>query len=274
MNNNDQRQPGETARAVAEKVPGLVGKRVLVTGAGGAIGGAVVEHMLAAGARVVASDRSAKSLQGIVDRFGDNITTVVADVSDPGDMSAATDVAVSTFGGLDVAVLCAGIEGAIRNVDEADIEVFDQVMAVNVKGVWLGMKYAVAAMKENAQGGSIIALSSVAGTNGAAGASIYTTSKHAVIGMVRSVAAEVGLSGIRVNAVCPAPIEGRMMQSLERGFSADRPELVRQSLEKKIPMGRYGLPSEVAAMITFLASDQASFCTGGVYKVDGGKTAV
>jgi NAD(P)-dependent dehydrogenase (short-subunit alcohol dehydrogenase family) len=254
---------------------GLTDKRALVTGAGGAIGSAIVSRFVAAGARVVATDRDAESLAALSEQYGDQVLTVVADVADPDDMAAATDAVVSAWGGLDVSVLCAGVEGTVCNIVDADIADFDKVMAVNVRGVWLGMKYAVAAMKQTAEdGGSIVALSSSAGMAGASRASAYSASKHAVIGLVRSIAAEVGRDNIRVNAVCPAPIEGRMIQSLENGFSPKRPEKIRESLERGIPLGRYGLPEEVAAMVGFLASDNSGFCTGGVYPVDGGTTAV
>jgi len=254
---------------------GLTGKRALVTGAGGAIGGAIVSLFVAAGARVVATDRDTTSLAGLSEQYGDQVITVVADVADPDEMAAATDAVVSAWGGLDIAILCAGIEGTVCNIVDADVADFDKVMAVNVRGVWLGMKYAVAAMKEtDAAGGSIVALSSSAGMAGASRASAYSASKHAVIGLVRSIAAEVGRDNIRVNAVCPAPIEGRMIQSLENGFSPKRPEKIRESLERGIPLGRYGQPEEVAAMVGFLASDKSGFCTGGVYPVDGGTTAV
>jgi NAD(P)-dependent dehydrogenase (short-subunit alcohol dehydrogenase family) len=256
-------------------VAGLKNKRALVTGAGGAIGSAITTLFVAAGARVVAIDRNAESLAGLIDSFGDQIIPVTADVAEPTDMETATNAAVTAWGGLDVAVLCAGIEGTVAEIVDADVADFDKVMAVNVRGVWLGLKYAVGAMKKNgAAGGSIVALSSNAGMAGAAKASIYSASKHAVIGLVRSIAAEVGRDNIRVNAVCPAPIEGRMIQSLERGFSSGRPDKIRQALESKIPLGRYGLPEEVASMVGFLASDQSGFCTGGVYPVDGGKTAI
>jgi NAD(P)-dependent dehydrogenase (short-subunit alcohol dehydrogenase family) len=253
---------------------GLADKRALVTGAGGAIGGAIVSLFVAAGARVVATDRDTTSLAGLAEQYGDQIVTVVADVADPDEMAAATDAVVSAWGGLDVAILCAGIEGTVCNIVDADVADFDKVMAVNVRGVWLGMKYAVAAMKQTGEGGSIVALSSSAGMAGASRASAYSASKHAVIGLVRSIAAEVGRDKIRVNAVCPAPIEGRMIQSLENGFSPKRPEKIRESLERGIPLGRYGQPEEVAAMVGFLASDKSSYCSGGVYPVDGGNTAV
>ena len=146
-------------------------------------------------------------------------------------------------------------------------------MAVNVRGVWLGLKGAVSAMKPAGRG-AIVALSSVAGLAGAAKNSAYVASKHAVIGLVRTVASEVAPNGIRVNAVCPAPVEGRMIDSLAAGAIPEAPEKAAKGLKRMIPLGRYGKPEEVAAVIAFLLSDGAGYCTGGVYPVDGGFTSI
>ena len=151
-------------------------------------------------------------------------------------------------------------------------------MAVNVRGVWLGLKYVIPVMTERG-GGSIVITSSTAGIGGSAGISPYVTSKHAVIGMMRSAALECAPLGIRVNTVNPAPIETRMMRSLEemRVAAADNSEITvertKQATASLIPLRRYGYPEEVANMMLFLASDESSFCTGGVYMVDGGRSA-
>jgi NAD(P)-dependent dehydrogenase (short-subunit alcohol dehydrogenase family) len=155
---------------------------------------------------------------------------------------------------------------------------FDQVMAVNVRGVWLGLKYVIPAMRERG-GGSIVITSSTAGIGGTAGMSAYTTSKHAVIGMMRTAAIECAPLGIRVNTVNPAPIETRMMRSLEemRVAAADDSEVTVERTKKaysaRIPLQRYGDPEEVAKLMLFLASEDSSYCTGGVYMVDGGRSA-
>lgn len=252
--------------------PGLEGKSVLVTGAAGEIGQAITAHFVASGARVLMVDMDGEKLDAQKAELGDAVYSLVADVADAGDMSAAVDTCTSTFGGLDVAVLNAGIEGTVQPITDYDIDVFDRLMAVNVRGVWLGLKYAVAAMKPAGRG-SIIATASAAGMLGSAKCSAYVASKHAVIGMVRSVAAEVGREGIRVNAVAPGQVEGRMIESLEAGYLPDDPLRARRSMQKNLPLGRYGKAAEIAAMVVFLASDAASFCTGGVYAVDGGMTA-
>ena len=155
----------------------------------------------------------------------------------------------------------------------SDLDVFEQVIAVNVTGVWLGLKYVIPVMRERG-GGSIVITSSTAGIGGTAGMSAYTTSKHAVIGMMRTAALECASMGIRVNTVNPAPIETRMMRSLEemRVAAADDSEVTvertKQAYSARIPLQRYGNPEEVARLMMFLASDDSSYCTGGVYMID------
>ena len=150
-------------------------------------------------------------------------------------------------------------------------------MAVNVRGVWLGVRAAIPLMRQRG-GGSIVITSSVAGIRGSAGLSAYTTSKHAVIGLMRTAALECAAYGIRVNTVNPAPIETRMMRSIEEmrttrlGADATVDE-VKASNAARIPLRRYGDPEEVARLMLFLASDESRFCTGGVYMVDGGTSA-
>jgi NAD(P)-dependent dehydrogenase (short-subunit alcohol dehydrogenase family) len=177
---------------------------------------------------------------------------------------------------VDIFVSNAGIEGVIRPIDEYPLDIFQQVMAVNVTGVWLGLKYIIPVMRE--RGGSIVITSSTAGFRGTPGISPYTASKHAVIGIMRTAALECARWNIRVNTVNPAPIETRMMRSLEEMHSASASgkatvETIKNTFINRIPLARYGTPDEVAALMLFLASDESRFCTGGVYMVDGGMSA-
>ena len=165
-----------------------------------------------------------------------------------------------------------GIEGNIKPIPEYPIEVFDRVIAVNVRGVWLGLKHVIPVMAKGG-GGSIVITSSTSGIHGYAGVSAYVTSKHAVIGMMRTAALECAPLKIRVNTVNPAPIETRMMRSLEEQFVPGHPGQAKEQMQATIPLGRYGQPEEVADVMLFLASDQSSFCTGGIYMVDGGVSA-
>jgi len=158
---------------------------------------------------------------------------------------------------------------SLLDYDEAR---FDQVMAVNVKGPFLGLRSAVPAMRLRG-GGSIIITSSIAGVRGAPSLAPYATSKHAVIGLMRSAAKEFAAEGIRVNTVNPSPVQTRMMRSIEEGIRPDDPKAAQQSMAANIPMQRYAEPEDIANIMLFLASDESRFMTGATYFADGGNTA-
>ena len=257
----------------------LTGKIALITGDSGGIGQAAARKFTAEGARVVLVDLDEAALQTVVESIGEDMASyAVADVTQPEQVKSYVNSAVERWGGIDIYLANAGIEGTLSTIPDYPIDIFDRVMAVNVRGVWLGLKYVIPVMR-NRGGGSIVITSSTAGIGGSAGISAYVTSKHAVIGMMRTAALECAPLGIRVNTVNPAPIETRMMSSLEemRAAAADDSavtlEQTKQSFEARIPLQRYGNPEEVANMMLFLASDESSFCTGGVYMVDGGRSA-
>ena len=251
----------------------LKNKVALVTGASGGIGAAAARRFVAEGASVVLVDLSQGSLEAVAAEIGGETLCISGDVSDADQNAAMVAATRERFGGLDIALLNAGIEGNVAPVTDYDIETFDRVMAVNVRGVWLGIKYVVPAMQARG-GGSIVVTSSVAGLRGVQGMSAYVASKHAVVGIVRCAAAEGAPHNIRVNTVNPAPIETRMMRSLETSFVPDKPEAAKQVMEQRIPMGRYGTPDEVANLMLFLASDESEYCTGGTYTVDGAMSAI
>ena len=224
-------------------------------------------------------DLDEAALQKAVRSIGEEIASyVVADVTRPEQVQNYVDAAVERWGGIDIFLANAGIEGTLSPIPDYSIDAFDQVMAVNVRGVWLGLKYVIPVMR-NGGGGSIVITSSTAGISGSAGMSAYVTSKHAVIGLMRTAALECAPLGIRVNTVNPAPIETRMMRSLEemRVAAADSSEATvertKEAFAARIPLQRYGNPEEVAKLMLFLASDESSFYTGGVYMVDGGRSA-
>ncbi len=257
----------------------LEGKVAVITGATGGIGRAAATLFVEEGARVALVDLDEGALQELVADLGeDRASYTVADVTQPAQSQAYIDAAVNRWGGIDVLLANAGIEGILSTIPDYPIEVFDRVIAVNVRGVWLGIKYAVPAMRERG-GGSIVITSSTAGIGGSPEMSAYNTSKHAVIGMMRVAALECAPHGIRVNTVNPAPIETRMMRSIEEQRIAAMDDsnvtadTMRQSYAQRIPLQRYGNPEEVARMMLFLGSDESSFCTGGVYMVDGGRSA-
>lgn len=255
----------------------FVGKTVIITGAAGGIGLASVERFASEGAQIVAVDLKHSALDDALaraDRAGVEAIAIGADVTDAFDVQRYVDEAVARFGGVDVLFNNAGIEGAIVSIEEYPDEIFDKVMSVNVKGVFLGMKHVVPALRARG-GGAIVNTSSVAGLTGNALLSAYVASKHAVIGLTRSAARAYAAEGIRVNAICPSPIDTRMMRSLEEGMveHAGEPIDAKVIMEAMIPAGRYGKPEEVAALVAFLCSDESKFINGGLYTIDGAMTA-
>ena len=260
-------------------MPRLSEKVALITGGAGGIGQAAARLFTDEGAHVVLVDREEAALENVVSSIGeDKASFVVADVTKSDETENYVEATIERWGGIDIYLANAGIEGMVSSIPDYPHDMFDQVMAVNVRGVWLGLKYVIPVMRERG-GGNIVITSSTAGIGGTAGMSAYTTSKHAVIGMMRTAALECAPMGIRVNTVNPAPIETRMMRSLEemRVAAADSSEVTvertKQSYASRIPLQRYGYPEEVAKVMLFLASDDSSFCTGGVYMVDGGRSA-
>lgn len=248
-------------------------KTAIVTGGSGGIGIAVGVCFAEQGARVLLVDLDEQALQQAVKSIGsDHVSYCVADVTQTDQVENYVKTAVERYGGVDIFINNAGIEGEVKPITEYSIDTFDQVIAVNVRGAWLGLKYVIPEMQKRG-GGSIVITSSTAGIKGRPGISAYTASKHAVIGMMRTAALECAESGIRVNTVNPAPIETRMMRSLEQQFLPTSPERAQQEMIKRLPLKRYGTPEEVAKLMLFLASDDSSFCTGGVYMVDGGTSA-
>jgi NAD(P)-dependent dehydrogenase (short-subunit alcohol dehydrogenase family) len=256
----------------------LTGKVTIITGGAGGIGRAAAQLFTAEGAQVLLVDRNEAALHSAVQAAGSAASYVVADITQPEQVQHYVQTALERYQGLDIFLANAGIEGVLQPIPDYPIDVFDQVMAVNVRGVWLGLKYTIPAMRARG-GGSIIITSSTAGIHGSTGLSAYTTSKHAVIGIMRSAALECAPWGIRVNTVNPAPIETRMMRSIEEMRTAvtgtsTTVEQTKAAVAARIPLKRYGAPEEVARLMLFLASDESSFCTGGVYMVDGGISAV
>ena len=250
-------------------------KVAIITGAGGGIGRATAKRFASEGAALVVVDRDEQGLDTTaseVTALGAAVRPVVADVTNDDEVGSMIAGAESEFGGIDILFNNAGIEGTVSPLDSYPEDAFDQVMAVNVKGVWLGMKHVADAFRRRG-GGVIVNTASIAGLRGTPGLIAYGASKHAVVGMTKTAAAELAPAGIRVNAVCPSPIETRMMRSIEAGASPDDPEALKKNLAKGIPLGRYGEPEEVAALVTFLASEDASYITGGIYPVDGGSQA-
>jgi NAD(P)-dependent dehydrogenase (short-subunit alcohol dehydrogenase family) len=248
------------------------GKVAVVTGGGNGIGRAVCLGFAAHGARVLVVDRDEAAAAAVAAEIGANAVACAADVTKAADVAGYVARALDAFGRIDCFHNNAGIEGKVAPVVEYEDADFDAIMAVNVKGVFLGLKHVLPVMIRQGSG-AVVNTGSTAGLVGTARMPIYVASKHAVLGLTKSVAAEVGPQGIRVNAVCPGPIDTRMIRDLERQIAPNRPESVEEAYVAGIPLRRYGQAEEVANVVLFLCSGLAGNITGAQYVIDGGRTA-
>ena len=251
------------------------GKVVLITGAAGGIERATAVRFATEGARLGLVDRARDGLRetlAAVEKAGGAGVTVEADVTRSADVARYAAAVAERWGGVDCFFNNAGILGDVRALVDYPEETFDRVIAVNVKGVWLGIK-TMAPLLRARGGGVIVNTASIAGLRGSRNLVAYTASKHAVVGLTRTAALELAPAGIRVNAVCPSPIDTAMVQALETGASPANPAAFHERMADTIPLRRYGQPEEVAALVAFLCSADAAYLTGGIYTVDGGSMA-
>jgi NAD(P)-dependent dehydrogenase (short-subunit alcohol dehydrogenase family) len=252
----------------------LDGKIAVVTGAAGVIGRATTELLAERGARIVAVDRRREDLEDAIKGLpaSAEALAVTADVSDEDEVADYVRAAVDRFGTIDVFYNNAGVEGEVRPITQYPLDTFRRVLDVNVVGVFLGMKHVLPVMlKQNK--GSIINTASIAGLIGSPQIAVYSASKHAVIGLTRSAAWECTGTGVRVNCVCPGLIDSRMLSAILDGRNTGNAPMPQEKIVERIPARRLGQASEVASIVAFLASDEASYVSGSAYTVDGGRTA-
>jgi NAD(P)-dependent dehydrogenase (short-subunit alcohol dehydrogenase family) len=248
----------------------LDGKAAIITGGEGSIGMATARAFVTEGASVFLAGVAEPELKSGAAELGGNVAWAVTDVTDSGQVKAAVDAALDRFGRLDVVVANAGISGAIAPIAEYPEDAFDQTLAVHVRGAFLLCKHAVPHL---AAGASVIITSSVVGLMAAPHIAGYSTAKHAQVGLMRTLAAELAPRGIRVNTIHPGPVDNEFQHGIEvMATGADRDKAA-TIFNQMIPLARHAAPTEIARAMLYLASDDSSFMTGATLAVDGGMSS-
>ncbi len=253
----------------------LTNQTSIVTGAGGGIGRAVCLLLAEAGASVVAVDwdePSGQETADLVSSTGGRSMFIRADVSRSDDVAGYVRTVQDTFGTIDILMNNAGMQGPVKAMTDCPDDAFDAVMAINVRSVFLGMKHVLPIMVRQGRG-SVVNTGSFAAFVGVRNLGPYAASKHAVMGLTRTAAMEVARKGVRVNAVCPGPVDTPLLREIERSEAGDDVASLRQRRAASIPQGRYATPGDVAGLMVFLASDFAGHIVGQGVHVNGGSYA-
>lgn len=246
----------------------LKNKVAIITGGAGGIGKATAQKFLTEGARVFLVDLKEEDLQQVREELGsENLDFFAGDVSNSEDVKAYTKTCMDKFGKIDIFFNNAGIEGKFAAIIDYPEEDFDRVIAVNLKGVWLGCQHVIPEMTE---GGSVIITSSVAGIKGFSKLGPYVASKHAVVGIMKVAAMEFAERNIRVNSIHPGPVNNRMIRSIEKQISPEDPKSAKKGFEDSTLLHRYAENEEIADLALFLASDDSKYITGTMQVIDGG----
>lgn len=245
---------------------------IAITGAASGIGEACAERLSAGGARVAVVDRDEAGADRVAGRLPGEAIAVTADVATAEGVQAFVDAAVERWGRLDGVHLNAGIAGPLAAFAETDADHYDAIMAINARGVYLGLRAAIRQMIGQQTGGAIVVTASTAGLAGTQAMGIYSASKHAAIGLVRAAAIDHAADGIRVNAICPGEVDTPMLRQGMRRAAADDAHLegMLAEMTARIPMGRLALPAEPAGVAAWLLGDDSAYVTGATFVVDGG----
>jgi NAD(P)-dependent dehydrogenase (short-subunit alcohol dehydrogenase family) len=252
----------------------FTGKVALITGGGGGIGRATALGFALRGAKVMVVDADASLGQASVDiiaQRGGAAAFVQADVTKSASVRDYVAKTLAAYGRIDAFFNNAGIEGVVTPTQEYDEEIFDKVIAVNLKGVFLGLRHVLPVMLKQGSG-AIVNTASMAGLFGSPGMPAYVASKHGVLGLTKVASTDVAALGVRVNAVCPGPVGTRMMRSLESQRNPNDPESVHTAYAAGIPTGRYAQPEEIAGAVLYLCSDLSGDVTGTHIVIDGGRS--
>jgi NAD(P)-dependent dehydrogenase (short-subunit alcohol dehydrogenase family) len=251
----------------------FTGKVAVVTGAGGGIGRAAVLALAVAGAKVMAVDlnrEQGEETARLAEQMNGEVRFLNADVSQSEDVKRYVSETLVFFGGrVDIFLNNAGWQGAVAPLTEYSDDIFDQVMGVNVRGTYLGLKHVLPVMQRQ-RSGAIVNTASIAAYIGTRNLAPYTASKHAVLGLTKAAALEVARQGIRINAVCPGPVDTEMLRDIEANQAPADVEALRRKRTSGIPDGRYALPEEVANLMLYLVSDLSTHITGQGLLINGG----